>query len=131
MSETYRPQGIDPFVALTRLHHTNGAVNLKQWSVDFSHEYKTIALHPSSSDAAHICFLNPADNRMYKCRILAQPFGSRREPANWGRVVTFLQFLARTLLPTVVGAYVDDVFCSEDRVLARSGFGLPNACAIS
>ena len=34
MSETYCPQGIDSFVALTRLQHINGAVGLKQWSVD-------------------------------------------------------------------------------------------------
>ena len=131
MSETYCPQGIDSFVALTRLQHMRGAVNQKQWSVDFSHAYKTIALHPSSADADHICFLNPSDNRPCKCRILVQPFGSRRAPANWGRVVTFLQFLARTLLSLVVGAYVDDVFCSEGRVLVRSGFwAFKRLCAI-
>ena len=95
---------------------------MKQRSVDFPHAYKTIAIRPSSSEAAHICFLNPVDNRPYKCRILAQSFGSRRAPANWGRVVSFLQFLARMLLSLAVGAYVDDVFCSESRFLAKSGF---------
>ena len=54
MSETYFPQGLDSFIALTRLQHVNGADNLKQWSVDFSHAYKTIAMHPSSSEAADI-----------------------------------------------------------------------------
>ena len=39
-----------------------------------------------------------------------------------GRVVTFLRFLARGLLSLVVGAYVDDVFCSESNYLVRSGF---------
>ena len=122
MPETYCPQGIDSFVALTRLQHVNNDGELKQWSVDFSLAYKTIALHPSSSEVANICFLNPADYRPYKCRILVQPFGSRRAPANWGRVVTFPQFLARRLLSLVVGAYVDDVFCSESSYLAKSGF---------
>ena len=131
MSETYCPQGIDSFVALTRLQHTNGAADLQQWSVDFSHAYKTIALHPSSADAAHICFLNPVDNQPYKCRILVQPFGSRRAPANWGRVVTFLQFLARKLLSLIVGAYVDDVFCTEGRAIAKSGFwAFKRLCAL-
>ena len=35
MSETYCPQGMGPFVALTRIQHVNGADDLKQWSVDF------------------------------------------------------------------------------------------------
>ena len=122
MTETYCPQGIDSFVSLTRIQCANGASDLKQWSVDFSHAYKTIAIHPSSSEAAHICFLNPTDNRHYKCRILVQPFGSRRAPANWGRVVVFVQFLDRKLLSLVVCAYVDDVFCSESNYLIRSGF---------
>ena len=76
MAETYFPHGIDSFVALTRLHRANAAEDLKQCSVDFPHAYKTIAIHPSSSEAARICFLNPADNRPYKCRILAQPLGA-------------------------------------------------------
>ena len=110
MSGTYVPQGLDSFVALTRTQHINGADDVKEWSVDFAHAYKTIALPPSSSEVAHIFFLNPVDNRPYKSRILAQPFGSRRSPANWGRVATFLQFLARGLLSLVVGGYVGDVF---------------------
>ena len=36
--------------------------------------------------------------------------------------MTFLQFLARSLLSLVVGAYVDDVFCSGSSFLAKSGF---------
>ena len=131
MSETYCPQGLDSYVALTRLQRINDDGELKQWSVDFAHAYKTIALHPSSSEVSNIRFLNPADDRAYKCRILAQPFGSRRAPANWGRVVTFLQFLARRLLSLVVGAYVDDVFCAESIYLAKSGFWAPKRlCAL-
>ena len=129
MSETYFPQGPDSFVALTRTLQINGADDLKQWSVDFSQSYKTIALRPSSSEAAHICRLNPVDNRPYKSRIAAQPFGSRRAPANWGRVVIFLQFLARRLFPLVVGAYVVDVFCPESNYLDMSGFGPSNGFA--
>ena len=105
MTETYCPQWMDSFVALTLLRRSDGAGDLKQWSVDLPHAYKTIANPPpSSSEAAHICFLNPVDNRPYKCRILAQPFGSRRAPANWGRVVVSIQFLALRLLSLVAGA---------------------------
>ena len=106
-------------------------MGLERWSVDFSHAYKTVALHPSSADSARICSLNPVDNRPYKCRILVQPFGSRRAPANWGRVVMFLQFLARVLLPLAAGAYFDDVFCSDGRSLAKCGFwAFKRLCAL-
>ena len=122
MSETYCPQSPDSSVALTRLQNIDGADGLKQWSVDFPRAYKTIALHPSSSEDAYISFLNTIDNRPYKSRILAQPFGSCRAPANWVRVATFLQFLARVLLSLAVGAYVEDVYCSESNYSAKSGF---------
>ena len=60
-----------------------------------------------------------------------QPFGSRRAPANWGRGVAFLQFLARKLLSLIVGAYVEDVFCSEFCAIAKSGFWAPKRlCAL-
>ena len=68
--------------------------------------------------ASHIFFINPA----YKARVLVQPFRSRRDPANWGRVVTFLQFAAGELLQVATGAFVDDVFCVEEHRLAMSGF---------
>ena len=109
-------------MALTRLRTKHGADHLRAWSLDFSHAYKTIALHPNSSDASYICFINPTDNRPYKSKILVQPFGSRRAPANWGRVVTFIQFLAFRLLHIVVGAFVDDVYCAESAKLSGSSF---------
>ena len=79
------------------------------------------ALRPSSSEASYICFLNPIDNRPYKSPILAQPYGSRRAPANWGRVATFLQFLARVLLSLAAVAYVGDVYSSESNYMEKSG----------
>ena len=111
-TETYCPQDLDSFAALTRLQTMHGADQLRAWSLDFSHAYKTIALHPNSSEAAYICFIDPIDNLPYKSKILAQPFGSRRAPANWGKVVTFIQFVARRLLHLMVGAFVDDAYCA-------------------
>ena len=75
--------------------------------------------------------MDHVDNRPYKSRILAQPFGSRRAPSNWGRVVSFLQFLARMLLSLAVGACVDDVFFFESSLLVRSGFrAFKRLCAL-
>ena len=121
-TETYCPQELDSFVALSRLRTRHGSHQLRDWSLDFSRAYKTISLRPDSSEAAYICFINPGENRPYKSKILAQPPGSRRAPANWGRVVTFIQFLAFRLLQLAVGDFADDVYCTESARLARSGF---------
>ena len=109
-SDTYFPQDMDTFMVLPRLQHIYGASNLRMWSLGFPNAYKTIGLNEASKEAAHICFSNPINNRPYKARVLVQPFGSRRAPANWGRVVTFLQFVAGEILQVTTGAFVDDVF---------------------
>ena len=83
---------------------------------------QTIGLDEASEDSAHICFINPANNRPYKALVLVQPFGSRRAPSNWGRVVTFLEFVAGEILHVATGSFVDDVFCVESHRLAMSGF---------
>lgn len=130
MPETYWARWLDSFAARDRLHHVNGDGGMQRWSVDSPRSYKASALNPSSAGAYRIWPLIPLDNNPYKCRILAQPLGSRRPPANWGTVVTPLQFLARTLLTPVVGAYVDDVSPREINYLARSGFCAPkHLCA--
>ena len=121
-SDTYCPHDLDTFMVLARLQHKYGATNLRSWSLDFSNTYKTIGLNEASKDVAHICLVNPANKRMYKARVLVQPFGSRRAPANWGRVVTFIQFVAEKLLSTSTGAFVGDVFCLESHRLDMSGF---------
>ena len=83
------------------------------WPLDFPNAYKTIGLNAAPKDASHICLAKPANKRLYKARVLVQPFGSRRAPANWGRVVTSLQFVADEILHVATGAFVDDVFLSN------------------
>ena len=128
-SETYCPHGIDSFVALSRLQASYGANQLRARPVDFSHAYKTIALHPGSADASYSLFANPNHDRPYKSRIPVHPFGSRRAPANWGRVVAFIQFVALKLICHAVGAFAYDVYCAEDRAVASSGSGPSNSYA--
>ena len=109
-------------MVLSRLRHMYGAKKLRMWSVDFPNAYKTIELNKASREAAHVCFINPTNGRPCKARVLAQPFGSRRAPANWGRVLTSLQFVARELLLVNTGSFADDVFGVEARRIAASGF---------
>ena len=42
-----------------------------------------------------------------------QPFGSRRAPANWGRLTQFVAFVLTKIYRIWVGLYADDVFCVE------------------
>ena len=121
-SETYCPQDLVSFVFLTRLQASYGSDQLRARPFDFAHAYKTIAPHPCSADAAYICFMNSPNNRPYKSRILAQPFGSRRAPANWGRVVTCVQFVALKQLYLAVGSFLYDVYCAGNIAIDKSGF---------
>ena len=73
--------------------------------------------------------MNPFNNRPYKSRILAQPFGSRRAPANWDRVATFIQFVALKLLCLAVGALVEDVYCAGNIQLLNLSSGRSNSIA--
>ena len=122
MSDTYRPQSIDHLLAMCRLLGLSGAENLKLWSVDFANAYKTIPVRDLSRSVAHVVFANPADNGVYKARVLVQPFGSRSAPKNWGRVITCLQFLSSKLFRLDVSAYVDDVFTGEPGSYVESVF---------
>ena len=76
-SDTYFPHDLDTFMVLARLQRKYGSANLRMRSMDFLNAYKTIGLGEASKDAAHICFINPANNRPYKARVLGHPFGSR------------------------------------------------------
>ena len=121
-SDAYCPQDMDALVAHVRSLAKLGASDFRARSVDFPNAYKTIGLHESPSEEATICFVEPTTNIPHKARILDQPFGSRRATTNWGRVVTFIQFIAKELLALTVGAFADDLYCAEPRGTASSGF---------
>ena len=88
----------------------------------FPNAYKAIGLQYKSSFASAVCFARPYDNKPSRARILAQPFGSCRAPANLGRVVAFFQFLASRLLTLVIASYAGDIFCCEHSAAFASGF---------
>ena len=94
-------------------------------SVDFPNAYQTIGLRHDSRDVALVCFVDPCANAPHKARILAQPCGCRRAPANWGRVVAFRQFTARRLFNLSAGEFVDDVYCAEPAQIPPGGIWAP------
>ena len=120
--DTYSPQDLATLVAQVRSLARLGASDFMAWSADFANAYKTIGLREPPNDASAVCFVNPHTNAPHKACISVQPFGSSRAPANWGRVVTFIQFLAKELLPLTAGAFVDAVYCAEPTSVAASGF---------
>ena len=99
-----------------------GVGALKAWPVDFPKRIQNNFWREASNDAATVCLFNPDDNEPYKARILVQPFGRRRAPANWGRAVTFIQLMACELLTLTVAALVGDVFCDEPASEETIGF---------
>ena len=125
MTDTYFPQDMGALVSQVRdLSHV-GAVDLRDWPVGFPIAYKTIESHEPSDEAVAVCFANPDGNLPYKAQISAQPFGRRRAPSNWGRVVTFIQFLAREILSLTVSAFPGDVYAAEPASAATGGFWPP------
>ena len=83
-TDTYGPHDLDTLVANVRALAKLGATDFRAWSFDFSNAYKTIGLHESPKEASTVCFADPYTNVPHKARILVQPFGSSRAPANWG-----------------------------------------------
>ena len=53
MGDTYCRQDVDSCAEMTRIRQMFGGENLRMWSVDFSHAYKTIALPPDSTGVAY------------------------------------------------------------------------------
>ena len=122
---------MDRYVALLRLRNRAGACALKLLPIDFQIDYKAISIHYAPGDVASVCFSFPEAGGPLNSRILAQPFGSRHAPANWTRVVAFLQFLAIELLFLAVVAFLDDVICAERNAVFQSGFwAFKRLCAI-
>ena len=118
---TYSPQDLDTLVAHVRPLAKLGASDFRALSVDFPNAYKTIVIRESSKEEATAFSVGPNTNVPHKAQILAQPFGSSRFPANWGGVVTSIQFIAKELLALTVGAFADDVYCAEPLGAAMSG----------
>ena len=124
MVDTSVPETLDVFLAmlLTQGHH-NPTADLSAFSVDFAHAYKQVGIAEAQADFATVVLADHA-GVPHVASLKTQPFGSRRAPANWGRIATFFQFIMRVLFHMWVGVYVDDVFACEPSSLAEEAFAL-------
>lgn len=120
--ETYSPKGIEHILALVRLlrHSFGASIELAGFTADFKAAYRQIALCPSQYKFQGVAWWDCARQEVMVGLLTALAFGSRRAPANWGRLVLRLVDIARFHLNLLVLDYVDDVNGVEPAFSAES-----------
>ena len=131
LADTCVPETLDVFLAMLVAHgHHGPATELLAYSVDFAHAYKQVAVDATQADFATIVLSN-YEGAPHVATLKTQPFGSRRAPANWGRVAAFLKFALERLFSIWVGVFVDDLFSATFGPLSARAFSIvKEVCAI-
>lgn len=113
--DTSIPENLDVALACISLYkHLAPGCILNISSADFAHAYKHVPLTESQKDFATIVFCSP-DGIVHSEVLRTQPSGSRRAPANWGRVAAFAEFVLFKIFGVVMFVFVDDCFIIEPR----------------
>ena len=120
--DTYCPEAIDKFFALVREVRKTYQGEILAWTGDFHKAYKNVALSKESCKFSIIGVFNPKDGKVYAFRMKVLPFGSARSPANWGRVVRFIQAVLCKVLRIPTGCFVDDLYTCENYMSIESSF---------
>ena len=109
-------------LALVRLlrHSFGASIELAGFTADFKAAYRQIALCPSQYKFQGVAWWDCARQEVMVGLLTALAFGSRRAPANWGRLVLRLVDIARFHLNLLVLDYVDDVNGVEPAFSAES-----------
>ena len=121
--ETYIPHGIEHVLALVRCLRQMFPVHteLLGYTADFKAAYRQIAVSPDQFRLQGIAWWDWSQNKVMVGALTALAFGSRRSPANWGRLVTLLMTIAWHHLALLVLDYVDDINSVEPAFCAESG----------
>ena len=120
--DTYCPEAIGRFFALVREVKKTYNKQIVAWAGDFHKAYKNVALSVESHKFSATGVFNPEDGRVYGFRMKVLPFGSARSPANWGRVVRFIQAVLCKLLRITTGFFADDLYSCGNYESAMSSF---------
>ena len=112
-TESYCPNDFGAFTNIAREQAKRTGMANRTGPIDFSHAYATIGMRPDSESASYVCLIHPFGNQVYAANLLAKPFGIRRAPSKWVRVLAFTQFRALGLFRLIMAAYVGDVFSVE------------------
>jgi hypothetical protein len=121
--ETYVPKGIEHILALlVLLQHIFGHdFEFHGWTADFKHAYRQMGAKPSEYPDLGIAWWDCNLQQVMVGILTALAFGSRRAPANWGRVVLFLMTISWHHFCILALDYVDDVTSIEPVFSAESG----------
>lgn len=120
--ETYIPHGIEHILALVRVLQQVFSTEVKMagYTADFKAAYRQIAVCPQQHRFQGIAWWDCKRGQVVVGVLTALAFGSRRSPANWGRLVSMLMTIARHHLALLVLDYVGDVNSVEPHFCAES-----------
>ena len=130
-SDTDAPENSDTWLAASLFYKRyDPLVKIRIFLVDFRHAYKTVPLCRQQGDFAHIV-LAPPEGDPVVAELRTQPFGSRRAPANWGRVTSFVQWVLATFFCLYLAKNADDCFATEPESTCFSAFStVREVCAL-
>ena len=116
------PRGIEHILALIRhLQVRFGlGVQLEGFTADFKAAYRQVAVSPSQYKFQGVAWWDCLRATVMIGVLTALPFGARRAPANWGRLVLLLMTIAWHHFSLLVLDYVDDVNGVEPHFSAES-----------
>ena len=87
-------------------------------SLDFSHAYMRVGVDADQLEFATILLRGPA-GVPHMATLGTQPFGRRRAPANWARVIVFSQLVIDRLFDICMGVFVGDcIFVDPEGAIA-------------
>ena len=124
--DTAVPDSLDTFLALTSYYRLiRPGCDLRAASSDFCHAYKNVGIPPDQGRFPTV-LLGPPTGPLLVSRLLTQPFGSTRAPANWGRVTRLIQWILFAYFGIHLPIYVDDCFVVEPAETVDSAFSCVN-----
>ena len=125
------PQNVDVLLGMALAHAKIGdGETLRVSSLDFAHAYKNAGVAQDQLEFA-TAVLSDHEGNPTMATLRTQPFGSRRAPANWARVATFLRFVSRGIFGAWLGNFVGDCYCVGPRyTVASSLWVLRELCTL-
>ena len=116
------PDCLDVFFALAAYFSlVKPGCSLRAASVDFCHAYKNVGIAPGQEEFSSV-LLRPPSGPLLVAQLRAQPFGSSRAPANWGRVTALLKWIFLRLFGIVLAVFVDDCYLVEPSLAVECAY---------
>ena len=110
MHDTAVPDSLDVFFAISSYFRLlQPGCPIKAGSVDFPDAYKSVGICEGQEEFSSV-LSGPPSGPLLVSRLRAQPFGSARAPANWGRVTALLKWILAKFFGIGLSVFVEDCF---------------------